>query len=200
MVCGVPPPALRAQVRLDLRLQVHLHHSQPSSECSAAEATLIMCWLSIEPRPAGPSGNTAEPTLRSSGHGALTLRAKRQGDQARVTLTGFAGSAPSAERARIGSTKGLLRAAGARLALDTERGRGHVGALSPRAGSPPSPSGGRSVGAGGLVQAPSGGEPWALRYAPCRALRQMAEHRSVPLMQLGSRKARCLGTEKTLYQ
>lgn len=37
-------------------------------------------------------------------------------------------------------------------------------------------------------------------YAPYRALRQVAEHRLSRLMQLGARKARYFGREKTLYQ
>ena len=37
-------------------------------------------------------------------------------------------------------------------------------------------------------------------YAPYRALRQVAEHRITRLMQLGARKARYFGREKTLYQ
>ena len=37
-------------------------------------------------------------------------------------------------------------------------------------------------------------------YAPYRALRQVAEHRVARLMQLGARKARYFGRNKTLYQ
>jgi len=37
-------------------------------------------------------------------------------------------------------------------------------------------------------------------YAPYRALRQVVEHRIARLMQLGARKARYFGREKTLYQ